>query len=334
MNGRLYDPRLHRFLQPDNNLQEPYNTQNYNRYGYVLNNPLKYTDPSGEFTWSDLVSGLAIVAGAILVVVGGPAGVLLGYKLIGSGAAHFLGTAARLVNNGSTWDEASNYVGFNSPTIEIPTNLGGGGKKDVANNNNPVEVHSFVSSDLVDQNQQKSPYKPLTKSGFLDWFKNTSCQDCSEGLLQQRAGAKFENLFEEFVLNNNKFVPIRIQKNTIKFQGEVDYTVPDYVGIKYSARDAKQVEMTSFYELQNFYELKATKNNIGLGSFGGQIRTQIQAAKNIGVRELILVTTSNITLTQNLKNYAMTQNVLLTHYWAQYAFIGGKFTLNFVINTK
>jgi RHS repeat-associated protein len=48
MNGRLYDPKLHRFLQPDNNLQDPYNTQNYNRYAYVMNNPLMYTDPSGE----------------------------------------------------------------------------------------------------------------------------------------------------------------------------------------------------------------------------------------------------------------------------------------------
>ncbi|WP_347053734.1 RHS repeat-associated core domain-containing protein [Flavobacterium olei] len=48
MNGRLYDPKLHRFLQPDNYIQEPYNTQNYNKYAYVLNNPLKYTDSSGE----------------------------------------------------------------------------------------------------------------------------------------------------------------------------------------------------------------------------------------------------------------------------------------------
>jgi len=48
MNGRLYDPLLHRFLAPDNFIQNPYNTQSYNRYGYVLNNPLKYTDPSGE----------------------------------------------------------------------------------------------------------------------------------------------------------------------------------------------------------------------------------------------------------------------------------------------
>lgn len=48
MNARLYDPKLHRFLQPDNNIQDPFNPQNYNRYGYVVNNPLRYTDPSGD----------------------------------------------------------------------------------------------------------------------------------------------------------------------------------------------------------------------------------------------------------------------------------------------
>lgn len=48
MNARLYDPLLHRFLQADNYIQDPTNTQNYNQYGYVLNNPLLYTDPSGD----------------------------------------------------------------------------------------------------------------------------------------------------------------------------------------------------------------------------------------------------------------------------------------------
>ena len=62
MNGRLYDPKLHRFLQPDNFVQDPYNTQNYNRYGYVTNNPLKYTDPSGEFAFIVAVAIGAAVA--------------------------------------------------------------------------------------------------------------------------------------------------------------------------------------------------------------------------------------------------------------------------------
>ena len=48
MNGRLYDPVLGRFLSPDNFVQMPDNAQSYNRYSYCLNNPLKYTDPSGE----------------------------------------------------------------------------------------------------------------------------------------------------------------------------------------------------------------------------------------------------------------------------------------------
>jgi RHS repeat-associated protein len=48
MNGRLYDPKLKRFLSPDNYIQDMGNTQNFNRYSYVLNNPLMYTDPSGE----------------------------------------------------------------------------------------------------------------------------------------------------------------------------------------------------------------------------------------------------------------------------------------------
>lgn len=51
MNGRLYDPKLHRFLQPDNFVQDSSNTQNYNRYGYCWNNPFKYTDESGEIIW-------------------------------------------------------------------------------------------------------------------------------------------------------------------------------------------------------------------------------------------------------------------------------------------
>lgn len=49
MNGRLYDPLLRRFLNADENIQAPTNTQNYNKYGYVMNNPLIYNDPSGEF---------------------------------------------------------------------------------------------------------------------------------------------------------------------------------------------------------------------------------------------------------------------------------------------
>ena len=50
MNGRIYDPTLGRFLQADPHIQAPKNSQNLNRYSYVLNNPLSLVDPSGYFS--------------------------------------------------------------------------------------------------------------------------------------------------------------------------------------------------------------------------------------------------------------------------------------------
>ncbi|WP_395375001.1 RHS repeat-associated core domain-containing protein [Marinicella sp. W31] len=47
MNGRIYDASIGRFLQADPIIQDPYSTQSLNRYSYVMNNPLSYTDPTG-----------------------------------------------------------------------------------------------------------------------------------------------------------------------------------------------------------------------------------------------------------------------------------------------
>jgi RHS repeat-associated protein len=47
MNGRLYDPRLARFVQADPNITLPSELQSYDRYSYVMNEPLSKTDPSG-----------------------------------------------------------------------------------------------------------------------------------------------------------------------------------------------------------------------------------------------------------------------------------------------
>jgi RHS repeat-associated protein len=46
---RYYDPLLGRFTQPDTIIPGAGNPQNFNRYSYVINNPLRYTDPTGHF---------------------------------------------------------------------------------------------------------------------------------------------------------------------------------------------------------------------------------------------------------------------------------------------
>ena len=47
MGGRIYDPELGRFMTADPIVQAPLFSQSYNRYAYVLNNPLRFVDPSG-----------------------------------------------------------------------------------------------------------------------------------------------------------------------------------------------------------------------------------------------------------------------------------------------
>ena len=52
-NFRYYDPEIGRFTQPDDIISDFGNPQSWNRYSYVLNNPLKYTDPDGHSFWSN-----------------------------------------------------------------------------------------------------------------------------------------------------------------------------------------------------------------------------------------------------------------------------------------
>lgn len=70
MNARLYDPLLGRFLSPDPYVQAPDFTQNFNRYSYALNNPLRYTDLTGEFLGTIITTlirlPIAIVEGVII----------------------------------------------------------------------------------------------------------------------------------------------------------------------------------------------------------------------------------------------------------------------------
>jgi RHS repeat-associated protein len=47
-NARYYDPVIGRFISADTVVQSFSNPQTLNRYSYCVNNPLKYTDPSGS----------------------------------------------------------------------------------------------------------------------------------------------------------------------------------------------------------------------------------------------------------------------------------------------
>jgi RHS repeat-associated protein len=79
--ARLYDPVLGKFISPDSVVQAPDDPQTLNRYSYARNNPIIYTDPSGNvFIIDDIIYAVigflatyigTTAATAVVSVVGG-----------------------------------------------------------------------------------------------------------------------------------------------------------------------------------------------------------------------------------------------------------------------
>ena len=52
--ARFYSPKLGRFLSADTMIFNPDNPQKFNRYSYAINNPLRYSDPTGHRACDDV----------------------------------------------------------------------------------------------------------------------------------------------------------------------------------------------------------------------------------------------------------------------------------------
>lgn len=147
MNGRMYDPQLGRMLSVDNFVANGLSSQAFNRYSYALNNPLKYTDPNGE--WVHIVAGALIggfingiihadegvggffkgfaigaVAGAATALTGGAAAGL--YSGAGIAAGAFQGAGTIGFFGGAIAGSAGAVVG--SPILGVGNNLAFGDK--------------------------------------------------------------------------------------------------------------------------------------------------------------------------------------------------------------
>jgi hypothetical protein len=92
--ARWYDPQIGRFISADIIIPDPANPQSFNRYSYVYNNALRYTDPTGhqcaeclnpqQVPWQDLakIAGPLVVAAPEVAAVGGMAIMAVGIYVI------------------------------------------------------------------------------------------------------------------------------------------------------------------------------------------------------------------------------------------------------------
>ena len=125
MNGRLYDPVLGRFLQADPVIQAPHNAQSHNRYSYVLNNPLSFTDPSGFSWWAKWRAPILAIAGSILTM--GAASFLMEAAVMSSGSSSLFASVAFEANGAASFaglTTAGNFFPALDPTCcALPSNV-------------------------------------------------------------------------------------------------------------------------------------------------------------------------------------------------------------------
>ena len=127
------DPQLGRFITADPTIQNPTDPQNFNRYAYCRNNPIRFTDPTGLNIFDKIVNfgkkvikafvnsigafiggtigaiGGAAIGGTIGFFIGGPPGAVIGAHIgayiggsIGAGAGNAIQHGTNVLEG--AWD--------------------------------------------------------------------------------------------------------------------------------------------------------------------------------------------------------------------------------------
>src|SRR3989338_941208 len=119
-----------RFIQPDSIIGDKYNPQNLNRYSYVLNNPYKYTDPTGKDAVSIEITNSVGSGNFLSGTTYGVAFVNFNPGLAGVGGSSSLLTYTRQIEGGTSAPGTTGVsvnLGY-SPFATTPQDLVSGAK--------------------------------------------------------------------------------------------------------------------------------------------------------------------------------------------------------------
>jgi RHS repeat-associated protein len=105
--NRYYDPKQGRFLTKDIMIGSATNSQKWNPYIYVLNNPLRYTDPTGNDEWDEIPEGVHFS------IAGGSG------RIMSIGGVNVSGEGMFLTENGIKHTKIANTGTNSSQTITL-----------------------------------------------------------------------------------------------------------------------------------------------------------------------------------------------------------------------
>ncbi len=189
--SRFYDPSLGRFIQADTLIPDPGDPLAWDRFAYVKNNALKYTDPSGHFAWvavgalvgAGIAYGLQVYSNYQNGVTGVDAwthvdaGAVVGGALLGAGAVLFapavvalagdVAVGAGLVTGSTSLYLAGNSLYHASTLMEANIVYAAPGRVLPTVNYNPATTSEIIDHDFAAQANGKPSVLTYTSDGKL-----------------------------------------------------------------------------------------------------------------------------------------------------------------------
>lgn len=248
MNGRVYDPILSMMLSPDNYIQNPDFSQNFNRYSYCFNNPLSYSDPSGEWVeWllygvfngvMNLVSNMSEIDDFGEGLLAFAAGMIQGCLSGGFGGSSWGLQVASTVVGGTVTAGVNNFVKQNDGSYNWDN---------IDKNELKKEMMYGLGSSLASSMLSSYIVQPTETTEGVSYSTKLLGGDVGAKALENKAGQLVGNLFA----GNNLFAGMGIDINDIDFAGGV---LPSVIkGLKEFSARLNEIEnvgdMGSLYKI-------------------------------------------------------------------------------------
>lgn len=190
--ARYYDPHIHRFTQPDEIIQDKYDPQMLNRYAYVRNNPLRYTDPSGNF--------ISTIIGAIVRYVVVPSVRILASSVL-------ISPVINKVSNNPTIQKVSPMVNKVANTSAVQNvNKVISNNNIIGQNNSPQQIKSTLSTVGNIVNRYVRPSNATTKAQrqFVQGKNCVTCGKQSDKMVADHNPPLVQEYYETGMINIEK----------------------------------------------------------------------------------------------------------------------------------
>ena len=151
LNSRYYDPQVKRFISPDNvnYLGAGSTIKSYNLYAYCSNNPVMYSDPSGNSLWDAIKNFVKNILTSIEIEVG----IGIGIGVSGAAASEDMNVTAEMYRDNTLFIDDGKILLGNTVSSEasfLGFGIGGKHSQYTDGDHEDVHVNHGLSENVID----------------------------------------------------------------------------------------------------------------------------------------------------------------------------------------